>query len=103
MAEDHVLDVPNLSEHLLSAPWADVVGLRGVSLLRMLIGEYPFEDEWTEGWKQKVWYVLCPGCGSPPSAMPRLTEVYLPALPGLAEHPAGHHRGELLASEAGDR
>ena len=19
-----------------------------------------FEDEWTEGWKQKVWYVLCP-------------------------------------------
>jgi len=25
---------------------------------QMLIGEYPFEDEWTEGWKQKVWYVL---------------------------------------------
>lgn len=25
---------------------------------QMLIGEYPFEDEWTEGWKQKMWYVL---------------------------------------------
>lgn len=25
---------------------------------QMLIGEYPFEDEWTEGWKQKTWYVL---------------------------------------------
>jgi len=25
---------------------------------QMLIGEYPFEDEWTEGWPQKIWYVL---------------------------------------------
>ncbi|OLP86652.1 hypothetical protein AK812_SmicGene32207 [Symbiodinium microadriaticum] len=24
----------------------------------MLIGEYPFEDEWTEGWLQKIWYIL---------------------------------------------
>jgi len=25
---------------------------------QMLIGEYPFEDEWTEGWLQKIWYIL---------------------------------------------
>ena len=87
-----------------------------------------FEDEWTEGWKQKVWYVLCPGAWRLSAslvlrfALPRMLyiehwllcgmssfawelqweQVHFPALPGVLKHSPRHHCGEFLASEAGE-
>ncbi len=54
-SKDHVLIIDDVCQHMLSAAWQESCGCGGMHLMcnsihvkepRMLIGEYPFEDQW---------------------------------------------------------